>query len=95
MSRWLGVGVLVLFSLVLSLFMRLERKPRAQPPERLRVWSRLPQPSSTGDTYVEHRVVELPGHGWRASRWVEQRRVRRASDDEIVEVLPERRFRVG
>lgn len=94
MSKWLGLGVLVLFSVALSLFMRLERKPRPPLPEQQRRWARV-QPSKPADeTYLERRVVELPGRGFRGTRWVEQRRVRRASDDAIVEVLPERPFRL-
>lgn len=93
MSSWLGVGVLVLFSIALSLFMRLEAEPKASIPDELRRWTRLP--GETTDTYVERRVVELARRGFRGARWVEQRRVRRASDHEIVRVLQERPFRRG
>lgn len=92
MSQWLGIGVLALFSLGLSLFMRLERKPQPQPPEHLRRWGRVAS-MPDGATYVERRVVELPRRGFGRSRWVEQRRVRRASDDAILEVLGEQPFR--
>ncbi len=93
MSQWLGIGILVGFSLALSLFMRLERKPRPEVPAELRAWSRAAARPEPDDTYLETRVVELPGRGFKAARWVQQRRIRRTSDQSIVEVLPERPFR--
>jgi hypothetical protein len=95
MSQWLGLGILVLFSVALSLFMRLESKHRPPPPEPLRHWARLDGVTPAGDAYVELRVVQLQSRGFRAARWVEQRRVRRVSDGAIVEVLPERPFRLS
>lgn len=95
MSEWLGIGILLAFSLGLSLFMRLEGKERPRVPDELQVWHRQAPTEPNEPTYVERRVVQLPSRGFKAARWVEQRRVRRKADDELVEVLPERPFRPG
>jgi hypothetical protein len=89
-TAWLGIAILLAFSLGLNLFMRLEVKPRAAIPDHLRSWTRLPTEGLAEGLYVERRVVELQRRGLNGPRWVEQRRVRRLSDDAIVEVLEER-----
>jgi len=93
MSEWLGIGILLVFSVGLSLFMRLEGKEQPRVPDELRVWHRQTPAGPHEDTYVERRVVQLPSRGFKAARWVEQRRVRRSDDDTVVEVLRERPFR--
>ncbi len=90
MTAWLGIAILLVFSLGLNLFMRLEVKPRAAIPDHLRNWTRLPTDGLAEGLYVERRVVELQRRGLAGPRWVEQRRVRRISDNAIVEVLEER-----
>jgi hypothetical protein len=90
--KWLGVAILLGFSLALNLFMRLELKPRAQLPPELRDWRRLPADDTEADHYVETRVVEVERWFGR-KRWLEQQRVRRVADGEILEILPERRYR--
>lgn len=93
MSAWLGIGILLAFSLGLSLFMRLEREPKPEPSPELRIWTRVESSDLPPGIYLERRVVTLEARGLRGSRWVEQRRTRRVSDDAIVAILDERPFR--
>lgn len=93
MSDWLGIGILLAFSLGLSLFMRLERKPPPEPAPELRVWTRVESSDLPPDITLERRVVQLEARGFGASRWVEQRRTRRTTDGAIVAILDERPFR--
>lgn len=95
MTAWLGIGILLAFSLALNLFMRLERKPRPEPAPELRVWRRVESADVPPDLYLERRVAQVHAGGLRGSRWVEQRRTRRITDDAIVTVLEERPFRVS
>lgn len=88
---WLGLAILLVFSLGLNLFMRLEVKAPAPVPEPLRQWTRTPSPHLPADCYLERRVVQVERR-FLGPRWVEQRRVRRISDDSIVMIEKERRF---
>jgi hypothetical protein len=89
---WLGLAILLVFSLGLNLFMRLEIKAPAPLPEPLREWTRIAAPHVPADCYLERRVVQVERR-FVGSRWVEQRRVRRVSDDSIVAIEKERPFR--
>lgn len=99
MSSWLGIGIFVAFSVVLTLFMRLERRPGGSLPPNLGRWERYGEPSAGVEdgvvVYEERRLWLHDAKLWCGSRLVEQRRIRRASDHEIVEVLPERPVRKG
>lgn len=92
MTTWLGIAILLAFSLGLNLFMRLEGKPEASIPDHLRNWTRIPMDGLGEGLYMERRVMELERRGLTGPRWVEQRRLRRISDDVIVEVLEERGY---
>ncbi len=90
METWLGIAILVLFSLGLNLFMRLEpRESRRELPDHLGRWVRE-DATSSAETYTERRALFVAGGLVRKSRLIEQRRIRRTSDGEIIEVLPER-----
>lgn len=93
MTSWLGVAILLAFSLGLNLFMRLERKPQAKVPDELLRWTRVTDSELPEGHYLERRVVELEGRGFTGARLVEQRRIRHSSDDRIVEILQERAYR--
>lgn len=93
MTAWLGIVILLGFSLALNLFMRLESKPKATVPEALRQWHPVSRAGLAEDLYEERRVVSLPGRAFSGPKWVQQRRVRRRSDQTIVEVLQEVPYR--
>lgn len=92
MTTWLGIAILLAFSLGLNLFMRLEGKPEASVPDHLRHWSRVPADGLQDGLYMERRIVVLERRGLTGPRWMEQRRVRRISDDVIVQVMDERAY---
>lgn len=95
MTAWLGIVILLGFSLALNLFMRLEPKAKATVPEALRDWHPVPRTDLAEDLYEERRVVSLTGRAFLGTRWVEQRRLRRRSDQAIVEVLSEVPYRAA
>lgn len=94
MTAWLGIVILLAFSLGLNLFMRLEGEPTAEPAEELRRWRRVPGAAPRSGAYLEHRVIYHERRWLPSRRWVEQRRLRRESDGAILEVLEERPFRL-
>ena len=94
MTAWLGILILLAFSLGLNLFMRLEKRPAVALPDELRQWTRVPCDGISPELYLERRVLEVERRGFGSRRWVEQRRLRRHSDHSIVEVLEERPFRL-
>lgn len=87
---WLGIAILTLFSLGLSLFMRLERGAPRELPADLGQWKRDEPPADGGATYQERRLWFQEGGWFRPHRLVEQTRVRRASDGKILQTLPDR-----
>jgi hypothetical protein len=89
--NWLGIAILLAFSLGLSLFMRLEpTKPRKRP-AHLGEWQRQDgDPGESKDTYLERRLWLYDGGFLRPHRLVEQTRVRAQSDGRILRTLPER-----
>ncbi len=90
MTEWLGIAILVLFSLGLSLFMRLGgRDEQRELPKDVGLWVREPG-SPDGDTYCERRALLKEGGLFKKTRLIEQRRRRRVADGKIVDVLPER-----
>ncbi len=90
METWLGIAILVLFSLGLNLFMRLEPRERHRElPDHLGRWVRE-DATPAAETYTERRALLVAGGLVRKTRLIEQRRIRRTSDGEIIEVLPER-----
>jgi hypothetical protein len=91
MADWLGVAILVSFSLGLTLFMRLDFSTRRELPKDLGRWQVLP-----GETWpdhpgarVERRVVLVEGGLLRRHRLVEQRRVR-SETGEVLAIMQER-----
>lgn len=97
MSSWLGIGIFAAFSLALTLFMRLERRPSPPLPSNLGRWEPCGEPAARATdgvpVYEERRLWLYERTLLGGTRLVEQRRVRRAVDHEIVEVLPERPVR--
>jgi hypothetical protein len=90
-STWLGISILTLFSLGLTLFMRFgARTSQRNTPRDLGRWVKLEGAEGEAETYVERRLLQPEGGLFRRSRLVEQRRRRRVSDGEIVEIMPER-----
>ncbi len=94
MSTWLGIAILTLFSLGLTLFMRLGvRSTPRNLPEGLGQWREVPNPGGAEHddaTVLERRLLLDDGGFFSRGRLIEQRRRRRRSDGEIVEVLGER-----
>ncbi len=96
MSSWLGVGILVCFSLGLTLFMRLDfGRSSVELPRDLGRWTVVPGESDSGHpgAVVERRVLLVEGGLFRRHRLVEQRRARMADTGEVLLVLPERTLR--
>jgi hypothetical protein len=89
--NWLGIAILLAFSLGLTLFMRLEPgKPRKRPPQ-LGEWQRREgAPGEPEAAYLERRLWLYDGGWLRPHRLVEQSRVRAESDGRILRALPER-----
>ena len=59
MNAWLGIGILLAFSLALNSFMRLEFEPRPEPGPELRVWTRIESKDLPPDLYLERRVAQV------------------------------------
>jgi hypothetical protein len=93
MAAWLGITILVFFSLGLNWFMRGARGRALHLPKDLGVWVRGPtsEPTPPG-TYWEQRMLLIPGTLFKRASIFEQRRLRRTSDGEILEVRPEQRL---
>ena len=90
MAEWLGIAILVAFSLGLNLFMRLERREKQRDlPEHLGRWVRDPT-EVEAEIYSERRALLVAGGLLRKTRLIEQCRTRRSTDGEILDVLPER-----
>ena len=90
MAEWLGIAILVVFSLGLNAFMRHERRETQRAfPAHLGRWVRDATVTSAG-TYFERRALVVNGNLLRKTRLIEQRRERRVSDGEILQVFPER-----
>jgi hypothetical protein len=88
---WLGIAILILFSLGLSWFMRFERSLPRRLPEEVGHWQRDDHRGGDADgTYGEKRLWFYEGGWWRPHRLVEQARIRDQSDGRIVRTLPER-----
>jgi len=88
---WLGIAILTVFSLGLSLFMRLERPVPRRLPANVGQWGR--EGSARDDeasTYRERRLWLYEGDWLRPHRLVEQIRVRSEADDRILRTLPDR-----
>lgn len=92
MAAGLGIGILVLFSLGLNWFMRGQRLPQLQVPEDVGRWLRCTEDPAAPGTYWERRVLVNAATLTSGAHLVEQRRLRREADGEILEVRPERRL---
>jgi hypothetical protein len=97
MATWLGICILVLFSLGLNWFMRGQGKMATPslPPE-LGEWRKCARAEHEPEgSYWECRTLLRPGSLFVRAYLFEQRRLRRASDGEILEVQSERRIKRG
>ena len=93
MAAWLGICILVLFSLGLNWFMRGQRSASPDLPPDLGEWLRCSVgEADVAGTFWERRQLLNPGSLLVRPHLVEQRRLRRESDGEILEVRPERRI---
>lgn len=91
---WLGICIFVLFSLSLNWFMRGPAGREVALPKDLGEWGRSDaQGGGPSETFWERRTLLVPGSFLRRPHLVEQRRLRRQCDGEILEVAPERRIR--
>jgi hypothetical protein len=95
MSNWLGIAILLTFSLGASLFMQMHtgRLRKRELPADLGRWTtgkkgEQPPPSGGAPT-LESRTLLIEGGLFRRHRLIEQRRLRDANG-EIVAILPER-----
>lgn len=95
MAAWLGIGILVLFSLGLNWFMRGQRSAELVLPDDLGTWIRCTngEPAALG-TFWERRVLLHSGSLISRPYLFEQHRLRREVDGEILEVRPERKFEI-
>lgn len=90
---WLGICIFVLFSLSLNWFMRDPRGRQITLPKDLGEWVRCEaHASEPGGVFWERRTLLVQGSLLRRPYLVEQRRLRREHDGEILEVSPERRL---
>jgi hypothetical protein len=88
---WLGIAILAVFSLGLSLFMRLELPAPRRLPSDVGRWQRDAQRKSDGDaSYRERRLWFYEGGWLRPHRLVEQIRLRAKTDGRILETEPDR-----
>lgn len=96
MAAWLGIGILVVFSLGLNWFMRGSRVAALELPPDLGVWVRCEDAEhKPSGTFVERRVLLQAGSFLARPHLIEQRRLRREGDGEILQIWPERRLLPG
>lgn len=93
-TQWLGIAILLAFSLGLSLFMRLDfsRGAKRSLPPNLGNWEPCPEaPEGESEGILEERRwIVIEGGLFRKHQLVEQRRTRRLHDGEILRVAPQK-----